>query len=205
MIAEKLQTFAKEKGFPIDMVFLAGYMRIVRNPLLKAFPDKMINVHPANLSIRDSASNRKYTGDNAVLKAIASNEQETYSTVHFVTQQLDGGEMIALSSPLAVNAPKDIQTIIGELTSPLITFYHGNINLALERFKQQYPTEHEKLNNFCDEHQGKQKQHCDWPTFTQTAKMIAEGKISISQEKNAFELRDIYVDNKKMPYCGMRL
>jgi folate-dependent phosphoribosylglycinamide formyltransferase PurN len=204
-VVEKLNAFARERGFSIDMIFLAGYMRIIREPLIKAFPDKIINVHPANLSTRDAAAKRKYTGDNAVLKAIASNEQETYSTVHLVTPQLDCGEMIVLSKPLEVKTTKDMQEIIGELTAPLIAFYHEDIDQALERFKQDYPTEHKRLINFCDWHQGEQKRFCDWPAFTTTAKMIAEGRIKLSQEKNAFELRDVYVDDKKMPYCGMRL
>jgi len=205
MIAEKLQTFAKEKSFSIDMIFLTGYMRIIRDKLFKAFPDKMLNVHPAILSERDAAAKRKYTGDNAVLKAITSGEQETYSTVHLVTPQVDGGEMIILSQPIQVKAPKDVQTIIEELTAPLITFYHGDIDKALERFKKDYQPEHAKLTNFCDQHQGEQKKHCDWPAFTTAAKMVAAGKVAISQEKNAFELRDVYVDDQKMPYCGMRL
>ena len=72
------------KVWRVDLIVLAGYMRIIKNP--DAFPAPMINVHPSLLP--------KYKGLNVVEKAMDAGEEYTGCTVHYVNEELDGGEII---------------------------------------------------------------------------------------------------------------
>ena len=73
------------KAWKVDLIILAGYMRVIKNPA--AFPAPMINVHPSLLP--------KYKGLNAVEQAMDSGDSVTGCTVHYVTEELDGGKIIA--------------------------------------------------------------------------------------------------------------
>ena len=70
--------------YQVDLIILAGYMRVLKNPSL--FPCPIINVHPSLLP--------KYKGLNAVEQAIESGDKVTGCTVHYVNEELDGGEII---------------------------------------------------------------------------------------------------------------
>ena len=72
------------KAWRVDLIVLAGYMRVIKNP--DAFPAPMINVHPSLLP--------KYKGLNAVEQAMDSGDSVTGCTVHYVTEELDGGTII---------------------------------------------------------------------------------------------------------------
>jgi len=71
----------------VDWVVLAGFMRIVKAPLLTAFPRRIINIHPSLLP--------KYPGLEAWKQALAAGETETGCTVHYVEAGIDTGEIIA--------------------------------------------------------------------------------------------------------------
>jgi len=73
------------RAWKVDLIILAGYMRVIKNP--DAFPAPMINVHPSLLP--------KYKGLNAVEQAMDSGDSVTGCTVHYVTEELDGGTIIA--------------------------------------------------------------------------------------------------------------
>ena len=68
----------------VDLIVLAGYMRVIKNP--SAFSAPIINVHPSLLP--------KYKGLHAVEQAIDSGDDITGCTVHYVNEELDGGEII---------------------------------------------------------------------------------------------------------------
>ena len=72
------------KVWRVDLIILAGYMRVIKNP--SAFPAPMINVHPSLLP--------KYKGLHAVEQALNSSDEVTGCTVHYVNEELDGGEII---------------------------------------------------------------------------------------------------------------
>ena len=72
------------KAWNVDLIILAGYMRVIKNP--SAFPCPIINVHPSLLP--------KYKGLNVVERAMEAGEEKTGCTVHYVNEELDGGEII---------------------------------------------------------------------------------------------------------------
>ena len=72
------------EAWHVDLIVLAGYMRVVKNP--DKFPAPIINVHPSLLP--------KYKGLYAVEQALDSGDKETGCTVHYVNEELDGGEII---------------------------------------------------------------------------------------------------------------
>ena len=72
------------ESWRVDLIVLAGYMRVIQNPA--AFPAPIINVHPSLLP--------KYKGLHAVEQAMDAGEEFTGCTVHYVNEELDGGEII---------------------------------------------------------------------------------------------------------------
>lgn len=66
-----------------DLVIMAGFMRILTPNFITPLLGKMINIHPSLLP--------KYTGLHTHQRAIDAGEKEAGATVHFVTEELDGG------------------------------------------------------------------------------------------------------------------
>jgi phosphoribosylglycinamide formyltransferase-1 len=71
----------------VDLVVLAGFMRIVGPVFLAAYPRRIINVHPSLLP--------QHRGANAAAQALAAGDRVTGCTVHYVDQGVDTGEIIA--------------------------------------------------------------------------------------------------------------
>jgi phosphoribosylglycinamide formyltransferase-1 len=69
-----------------DLFVLAGYMRILGASIVRAFPGKMINIHPALLP--------SFTGLHAQRQAVQHGVKVAGCTVHFVDESLDGGPII---------------------------------------------------------------------------------------------------------------
>ncbi|QJT27123.1 phosphoribosylglycinamide formyltransferase [Aeromonas media] len=69
-----------------DLVVLAGFMRILSADLVRHFAGRMINIHPSLLP--------KYQGLHTHQRAIDDGEREHGASVHFVTEELDGGPVI---------------------------------------------------------------------------------------------------------------
>ena len=74
------------KAWKVDLIILAGWMRIISSKLIDSFPNKIINVHPSLLP--------KYKGLHAVEQAMESGDKVTGCTVHYVTEELDSGTII---------------------------------------------------------------------------------------------------------------
>ena len=71
----------------VDLILLAGFMRIVREPLLSSFPRRILNIHPSLLPA--------FPGLQAWKQALEAGVGETGCTVHFVDAGMDTGEIIA--------------------------------------------------------------------------------------------------------------
>lgn len=70
----------------VDIVCLAGFMRLVKQPLLDAFPDRILNIHPALLPA--------FPGVDAWKQALAAGATETGCTVHYVDAGMDTGPAV---------------------------------------------------------------------------------------------------------------
>ena len=70
----------------VELIVMAGWMRIVSKKFCDAFAGQIINLHPSLLP--------KYKGLHAVEQAMKAGEEETGCTVHFVTEELDSGAII---------------------------------------------------------------------------------------------------------------
>ena len=73
-------------AYNVDLIVMAGWMRIVSKKFCDAFAGQVINLHPSLLP--------KYKGLNAVEQALKSGDDATGATVHFVTEELDSGAII---------------------------------------------------------------------------------------------------------------
>jgi len=71
----------------IGLIILAGYMRILSSDFINHFAGKILNIHPSLLP--------KFPGLNTHRKAIDAKEKYHGATVHFVTEELDGGPIIS--------------------------------------------------------------------------------------------------------------
>ena len=81
MLVEALQQYH------VSLVVLAGYMRLVKAPMLEAFPRRIINVHPSLLPA--------YPGLRSWEQALLAGERRAGCTVHFVDAGMDTGDIIA--------------------------------------------------------------------------------------------------------------
>ena len=74
------------KPYDLQLICLAGYMKILSKKLINHYPNKIINIHPSLLP--------KYKGLNTHQRAIDNNEKFTGCTVHYVNSKLDSGKII---------------------------------------------------------------------------------------------------------------
>ncbi len=75
------------RQYRVDLVVLAGWMRMVKSTLLQSYPRRIINVHPSLLP--------KYPGLRAWEQALLAGERMTGCTVHYVDEGMDTGEILA--------------------------------------------------------------------------------------------------------------
>ena len=78
--------------YGIEFVVLAGFLPLVPDYLIDAFPQRMVNLHPALLP---KFGGKGMWGHHVHEAVKAAGETETGMTVHYVTPQCDGGEIIA--------------------------------------------------------------------------------------------------------------
>ncbi|PYL90141.1 MAG: phosphoribosylglycinamide formyltransferase [Verrucomicrobia bacterium] len=71
----------------VELVVLAGFMRVLKEQMLAAFPRRIVNIHPSLLP--------KFPGLEAWKQALAANEKWTGVTVHYVDEKIDHGDIIA--------------------------------------------------------------------------------------------------------------
>lgn len=86
---------SRRRGFSIDLILLAGYMRIIHPPLLNYFKNRIVNIHPADLTVRPPTGQRAYVGGHAVKDALLAGEAYTRSSVILVDEMIDTGPIIA--------------------------------------------------------------------------------------------------------------
>jgi len=106
----------------VDLIILAGYMRVIKNP--SKFPAPIINVHPSLLP--------KYKGLHAIEQALDSGDDVSGCTVHYVNEELDGGEII-LQGKVPILPEDDIVS----LTKAIQRQEYAILPTAIEHVKHQ--------------------------------------------------------------------
>jgi formyltetrahydrofolate-dependent phosphoribosylglycinamide formyltransferase len=114
------------QAWKVDLIVLAGWMRIVTPKLITAFPNRIINLHPSMLP--------KYKGLHAIERALDSGDEMTGVSVHFVNEELDGGEVI-LQSEVPILPGDDLET----LTKAIQRREYYLLPKAIEYVKQGLP------------------------------------------------------------------
>jgi phosphoribosylglycinamide formyltransferase-1 len=84
-IEDQLVKMLQDSG--VELVVLAGFMRVLHETMLKAFPRRIINIHPSLLP--------KFPGLEAWKQALVAGETVTGCTVHYVDEQIDHGQILA--------------------------------------------------------------------------------------------------------------
>jgi len=143
----------------IDIIALAGYMSVTTQPILERYDGRILNVHPADLTIMDGPD-RKYVGIHVVRDAILAGETELRATTHVVREKVDHGEVLVLSEPLPVVLPEGV---------PLADL------------------EDRKLRNrIVGEYQDQLKEKGDWVIYPLTLQMISEGRFALDGAGGVF-------------------
>src|SRR6266403_372611 len=130
----ELVKMLREAG--VDLVVLAGFMRVLHAPMLKAFPRRIINIHPSLLP--------KFPGLEAWKQALAAGESVTGCTVHYVDEQIDHGKILA---------QKEVRILPNDTAESL----HGRIQVIEHEL---YPA---VIAEFCERHYEASQQVRGWP------------------------------------------
>ena len=86
MLYLKKKVITELKKNNIDLICLAGFMKILSKNFIKNFKGKILNIHPSLLP--------KYKGLNTHEKAIKNKDKYSGCTVHYVNSKLDSGKII---------------------------------------------------------------------------------------------------------------
>ncbi|MBI5347280.1 MAG: hypothetical protein HZB66_01575 [Candidatus Aenigmarchaeota archaeon] len=180
--------------FRPDVICLSGYMHIVSDPMLAQYQARMLNVHPADLTIlsipnvsrldvsqlsprevrklfESDKPSKKIKGEHAVYDAIVAGEACTRSTIHIVTEDFDEGPIVVQSRPFPVDPVVHERVLHGQLDG---------------------------VQEYASDLQDKMKTEGDGPAYLKALELISQGRLSIDGET-------LSLDGKDLPYCGFRL
>ncbi len=119
----------KIDSFEPDLVVLAGFMRILTPSLVQNYLGKMLNIHPSLLP--------KYQGLNTHQRALDANDKEHGVSVHFVTEELDGGPVV-LQAKVDIKADDTAETLAERVHKqehiiyPLVVKWFSEQRLTME-------------------------------------------------------------------------
>jgi phosphoribosylglycinamide formyltransferase-1 len=108
----------------VDVVCLAGFMRLIGRPMLEAFPNRILNIHPSLLPA--------FPGVDAQAQAIAHGVKVSGVTVHLVTGELDGGPII-MQAAVAVHDHDTPETLAERILAEEHRIYPEAVRLVLSR------------------------------------------------------------------------
>ena len=107
----------------VDLVCLAGFMRLVGPRLLEAFPNRILNIHPSLL--------RSFPGLDAQRQALEYGVPVTGATVHLVTCELDGGPIV-LQAAVPVAPGDSVDSLSARILLEEHRIYPEAIRIVLE-------------------------------------------------------------------------
>jgi phosphoribosylglycinamide formyltransferase-1 len=107
----------------VSLVCLAGFMRLIGAPLLDAFPDRILNIHPSLLPA--------FPGLDAQRQALEHGVRVAGATVHLVTAELDAGPII-LQAAVSVLEDDTVGTLSARILVEEHRIYPEAIGLVLD-------------------------------------------------------------------------
>ncbi|MEP1142853.1 MAG: phosphoribosylglycinamide formyltransferase [Henriciella sp.] len=111
-------------GHDIQMVVLAGFMRILTPWFVGQWTGRMINIHPSLLP--------KYTGLNTHQRAIDAGDREAGCSVHWVTEGVDEGDVIA-QARVAIEPGDTAETLAARILHEEHALYPKAVHLAAQQ------------------------------------------------------------------------
>ena len=90
------------KEYDIELIVMAGWMKIMSSNFVNTFKNKIINIHPSLLP--------SFKGNNAIKEAINSGSKITGCSVHFVEAEVDSGNII-MQAALSISKEDNLETI----------------------------------------------------------------------------------------------
>ena len=144
----------KIKEYDLDLIANAGYMSIMTPILLNEYNGRIVNVHPADLSLMEG-DKRKYVGIHVVEEAILAGETEIRSTTHIVREEVDHGEILIISEPVPIELKSSIPKLIEnhDLRKKIVTNYQERL-----------------------------KENGDWVIYPLTIQMISKGRFALGSD-----------------------
>lgn len=118
LIVEEMQAAGAE------YVVMAGYMRMVTPVMLRAFPDRVVNLHPALLP--------SFKGAHGISDAFAAGVKVTGVTVHFANEEYDKGPIIA-QEPVRIAEDDTLESLEAKIHSVEHELYPRVLRLLAER------------------------------------------------------------------------
>ena len=107
----------------VRLVCLAGFMRLIGAPMLEAFPNAILNVHPSLLPA--------FPGVDAQRQALRHGVKVTGATVHLVTQELDGGPIL-LQAAVPVFDDDSVETLSARILEEEHKLYPRAVQMVLD-------------------------------------------------------------------------
>lgn len=110
------------KGRGVELVCLAGFMRLIGRPLLAAFPEAVLNIHPSLLPA--------FPGLDAQKQALEHGVKMSGATVHLVTAELDGGPIV-IQAAVPVEEGDSVHSLSARILVQEHRIYPDAINRVL--------------------------------------------------------------------------
>jgi phosphoribosylglycinamide formyltransferase 1 len=107
----------------VDLVCLAGYMRLLSPHFVRAFPNRILNIHPSLLPA--------FPGLEAQRQALEHGAKFTGATVHFVDEQLDAGPII-VQAVVPIEDADTVDTLSARILREEHRIYTEAVNIVLE-------------------------------------------------------------------------
>lgn len=114
------------KEYKIDLVVLAGFMRILTPLFVRSFPHRILNIHPSLLP--------QFPGLNAVKKTLDARAKKTGCTVHYVDEGVDTGPVI-LQKEVSILPDDTEESLLSRIHDLEHRLYPEAIKLALSQRK----------------------------------------------------------------------
>ena len=112
----------------IDIICLAGFMRVLSSDFIDKWADKILNIHPSLLP--------KYKGLNTHQRAIDAGDEEAGCSVHLVTAELDGGPVLA-QARVQITAQETAESLQQKVLAEEHKIYSATLAKFVKSFAQE--------------------------------------------------------------------